>query len=99
MSAYGVYKALHYSLSKHQSCHYHVFPRCLSKQVGTKDEKRIKPPSGLIDTFRDKITGKRCLKQVLVLEGVVRLSIRHATRLKPTIENFFYALEIALSLL
>ena len=67
--------------------------------MGTKDQKCIKPSSSLIDTFRDEITGERSLKQVLVLEGVVCLGIRHATWLEPTIENFFDALEIAFPLL
>lgn len=63
-----------------------------------KDQQRIEPTPRLVDTLRNKITRKRALEQLLVLEGVMTLRIWHAARLEPAIEDLFDTSEVPFAL-
>jgi hypothetical protein len=67
--------------------------------VSAEDGQSVEPSTGLVETLCDKVTREAVLEVVLVLEGVVLGGIRHAARLKPTIEHLAHTTEFTLTLL
>jgi hypothetical protein len=62
---------------KDQTSNNEILPRRCAEQMRREDQQRVKPPPGLIDTLRDEI-GRECtLKQFLVLERIMKLSVGH----------------------
>ena len=46
----------------------------------SQDKKSVEPASCLVDTLGNEVRGICALKKFLILEGVVKLSVRHASR-------------------
>ena len=59
-----------------------VLPRRGVKEMGRKDQERIEPAAGLVDSLRYEIRGERSLEFVLILKRVVGLRIRHTGEIK-----------------
>lgn len=64
-----------------------------------QNEQGVEPSSGLVDTLGDEVGGIRLLELLHVLEGDMRLGVRHASRLEPAVEHFFNSFKIAFALL
>lgn len=65
----------------------------------SQHEQGVEPSSRLVDTLGDEVGGIRLLELLHVLEGDMRLGVRHASRLEPAVEHFFNSLQIAFALL
>lgn len=55
-----------------------VLPRRGAEKVRRKDEERVEPSTSLVHRLGDEVGRERLFELLLVLEGVVNLSIRHA---------------------
>jgi len=87
------------SRSENETSDDQVLPWSSVEQMCTKYKKGVEPTSSLIDTLGDEISRVRFVESIKVLEGVVRLGIRHTARFEPTVEDFLDPLQIALALL
>ena len=85
--------------SKHETANDEVLPWRRIEEVGSQDEERVEPASGLVKTLRDEIGRERLFELLLVLEGVVSLGVGHGTRLEPAVKDLLDTLELALALL
>lgn len=65
----------------------------------TKYEQSVEPTSSLINTLSNEIGRVGFVESINILEGVMRLSVGHGTRLEPTIKDFLDPLQITLALL
>lgn len=80
---------------QNQSVANQIFKRRPPKKGRAEDQQRIEPAPGLIDALCDEIRWKSFFKLTAIFERVMTLTVRHAPRFKPTIENlqmsFFYS--------
>ena len=54
------------------------------------DDHQIEPTSGLGLILRDEVRGKVIVEPLFVLKGIVDLSKRHGSRLKPAVQDLGY---------
>ena len=72
---------------EYQSIHNEIFPCWFIKQSCGKYHEGVEPTSCLIESLGDKVSWKTRLKSFLVLKGIMRLCVGHATRFEPTIKD------------
>ncbi len=66
----------------------------LTKHGRADGQQTIKPATGLVDGFTDKLRGKSFLKLFLVFKGIVPLGKGHSTRIVPAVKHLFFAVHI-----
>lgn len=74
-----------------------ISPWSSSEKMSREHEQSVKPAACLINAFGHKVCRMRELEKFLVFEWIVKLGIRHAAGLEPTIKNFINPLQISLA--
>ena len=72
-----------------------VFEGRFAKQQCGNCQKCVEPTTSLVNGLADEICREVAFKQILVFEWVMELCIRHATAIKPAVDNLRCALERA----
>ena len=75
-----------------------VFIGGLVEQQGRNRQERIKPSSGLVNGFRNKVRRELGFKQVFVLKGIVMLGKGHGARIEPAVDDFGHPLHLLAAL-
>ena len=83
--------------SKNEPRHNEISPWSPAKKMSREHEQSVKPAACLINAFGHKVCRMGELEEFFVLEWIVKLGIRHAAGLEPTIKNFINPLQISLA--
>ena len=81
-------------LVEHQTVGNHRFESYAIEQHRGDGVQREEPTAGLIDTFRDEIGGEVGLEELLVLERVVQLAVRHGAGVEPHVDEVALAVHL-----